>query len=188
MIPPKVCYAVSVEERSTTYRLLCHYSDWFRLKKAVAWMLRFKKYLQGKGASDERRKEAPETRSRTRAKKEKKSPSLLSSTELQEAEKAIIQYVQRKTFKSELQSLRSRDSAEIEESQKGRLKKSQLRKMNPMLVDGVVVVGGRLAMAPVSDSVKQCSSRAGLAQGPGWAWAWAGPTIDDINGLRTGLG
>ena len=155
VMQPKVCYAVSVEERSTTDRLLCHYSDWFRLKKAVAWMLRFKKYLQGKGASVERRKEAPETRSRTRAKKEKKSPSLLSSTELQEAEKAIIQYVQRKAFKSELQSLRSRDSAEIEESQKGRLKKkSQLRKLNPMLVDGVVVVGGRLAMAPVSDSVK----------------------------------
>ena len=135
VIQPKVCCVTRAQETATD-RLLDHYSDWYRLKKAVAWMLRFKKYLQAK-------------RLRT------KSASLLSVTELEDAEKAIVQHVQRIVFASELRSVSAQDSADIDIDQKKQLvKKSQLRKLDPVFVDGLLRVGGRLALAPISDSAK----------------------------------
>ena len=61
VIRPRACYATGTQEQSATDRLLQHYSDWHRLRKAVAWMLRCKKYLQVKMLNAGREGEAPVT-------------------------------------------------------------------------------------------------------------------------------
>ena len=152
VIRPRVCYTASVEKQNPTDKLIYHYSDWHRLKKAVAWMLRYKKYLQTKSLRCHGRDEGPVTRSQTRAAMD---TSLLSSAELQEAEEAIIRHVQKGAFQTELQALSSRDTEELERTQKGKInRKSQLKQLDPVLVNGMVAVGGRLALAPVSDNTK----------------------------------
>ena len=76
-------------------------------------------------------------------------------TELEEAERAIIQHVQRGSFESELRALESSGPAKIEGNKIGRLAKtSQLRQLDPVLVGGVLRVGGRLTLAAISDSAK----------------------------------
>ena len=54
------------EELSPTDRHVHYFSDWHRLKKAVAWILRFKKFLRSRGVKTDGRAGGSVTRSRTR--------------------------------------------------------------------------------------------------------------------------
>ena len=127
VINSSLCCSTRAEEPTATDKLLHHYSEWYRLKKAVAWILRFKKYLQTKRANAGRRNSAPVTRSQTRVPKQ--ATSLLSVKELEEAEAAIIQHVQRTVFASELQMLKTEHpTSETERKQGGQsMKRSHLR-------------------------------------------------------------
>ena len=113
-------------------------------------MLRFKKYLMSKKMRAGAASKEPATRSKARERE--RSACRLSVTELEEAEKAILRRVQESAFTSELEALKPQYSDEdtrqdpVDRAVKRR---SSLRQLDPMQDDGLLRVGGRLAMAPL---------------------------------------
>ena len=96
-------------------QLIKHYSSWYRLKKALCWLLRVIKHLRGEQITG--------------------GSWQISVPEMKHAECVIIKHVQTVHFDSEIDSIsRGKPVA----------KSSALRDLNPMLDSGILVVGGRL--------------------------------------------
>ncbi|XP_041470151.1 uncharacterized protein LOC121419759 [Lytechinus variegatus] len=134
--PTKVqTFAVS-DGRGCIDRILMHYSDWTRLRRAVAWWLKLKEYLRGKSRNSVPGK-----------------CSSLKPEDLKCAEKAIFQHVQHESFPEELKLLKEIDG--IPEGRERVVKKgSKLAKMDPVFQDGLLRVGGRLRRAQIPGSAK----------------------------------
>ena len=94
-------------------KLVAHYGSFYRLKKAVAWLLRLKDKFQHKPLRKD----------------------LLSVSELGDAEKLVLQHVQCVSYADELTDLRCGSSV---------ARSSSVLKLDPMLNEGLMVVGGRL--------------------------------------------
>ena len=115
--------------------LLHHYSSWYGLKKALAWLRRFKNYLLYRTGG---------------IAKEEVETGELSVQEVQNAEVMIIKYLQRLHFPRELTALMSETQQRRRTSRASGKRLSDgsyvspLRKLNPMIVDGLIRVGGRL--------------------------------------------
>nr|CAB3263157.1 uncharacterized protein LOC104265735 [Phallusia mammillata] len=109
---------LSISDCSPTDKLINHFSSLYRLKIATGWLLRVRGYLHKK----------------TKGETATLSRSPITVIELQDAEKALVQYNQRQEFpnwtKGDLPSHQN--------------KTSQIYKLNPIMVDGVLRVGGRL--------------------------------------------
>ncbi|XP_077997424.1 uncharacterized protein LOC144450652 [Glandiceps talaboti] len=120
----KSCAAV-VKGENPVDRLLHFYSDWFRLRKAVAWYRRFGEWLKcGKP----------------------KLGTFLTVKELQTAERAIIRYSQEMHYASEIQSLKTGKIVS---------KKSCIFGLEPFYdCDGLLKIGGRLDKAPIAEAAK----------------------------------
>ncbi|XP_038050892.1 uncharacterized protein LOC119724042 [Patiria miniata] len=113
-------FAVDSEENKGTDKLLQHYSSWHRLKKAVAWILRVREYLQNKNG---------------RVPSDMKKP--LTVDDLDKAEQAIIRHVQRQAYTDEYQTLHTTANPVK--------KSSPLYRLDPKInSEGVMCVGGRL--------------------------------------------
>ena len=69
-----------------------------------------------------------------------------SVSELKESEKEILKFVQKQSFQEELVLPRQRS--------KTFSKSSHIYKLDPILEDGLIRVGGRLQQAPISDNAK----------------------------------
>ncbi|XP_072172027.1 uncharacterized protein [Diadema setosum] len=110
-------FATSV--RGNMQDLFSRYSSWNKLKRAMAWLLRYKKWLLAKAKGE--------------GNGEMKSS--LSAGELIEEEKDIIKIMQRGVFGDHL------DGKE--------LKSCAVKKLNPIVVDGIVRNCGRLGNAPL---------------------------------------
>ena len=119
-------------EEDPTSRLLNSFSDWFRLKNAVGWILRIRRALLGRVKESVK---SGEVRSGV------VEVPLLTVQELREAEDAIVRYVQRKAFPEELTSAPAKKS-------------SPLHRLNPRVVNGILTVGGRLTQAGMPESTK----------------------------------
>ena len=117
----------------TVNRLFTYYSQWHRLKRAVAWILRVKALLKA-------RTNAGLTNKETRS---NKGP--LSVKDLQEAEAAIIHSCQPVSFMEEMTALK-----------KGLLvkKSSHLYKLSPVLQNNLIRVGGRLSKSAMQSEAK----------------------------------
>ena len=112
--------------------IIHRHSTLIGLKKTVAWLIRCKSFLYTTKVSK------VETKFDT---------SRLTVDELQRAEIAVIKYIQAKEFASVISNL----------SKNLPLKKSTPRfmlKLSPILADGILRVGGRLANAPVDYNIK----------------------------------
>ena len=110
-------------------RMIERFSSWFKLKKQVAWTLRYRSKLV---CASRRRKEKQEvTLSAER-------PQPLTTDEIQQAETEILKYVQRRCFADEM-SLK---------------KSSKLHKLNTVTINGLLRVGGRLRNAPIEEEIK----------------------------------
>ena len=108
-------YSVVQRTNTITDMLLQRYSSWYQLNKSVAWILRFKRFLM----------------------KKQLSTGDLSVSELKEAEKAIVTYVQGNFLKPD------------------EIKFNPLRKLCPIkTADGLWRVGGRLTKADVEYDTK----------------------------------
>jgi len=105
------------------------YSSWYSLQKAIAWMTRFKQYCMHKYAKD---KPKPET-------------GPLTVQDLKNATKEIAKYVQRETYSNDIDKLRANPTKRTN---------GDLRKLSPILNDGVLRVGGRLENALIPESQK----------------------------------
>ncbi|CAI2732197.1 unnamed protein product [Schistosoma spindalis] len=118
---------------STVDLLINYYSDWTRLLKAVAWMIRFKQYLlimySGRGDLS-------------------LQVGMLRVDELNLACLDLIRYVQSIVFRKEIEMLSSDNISKV------KITNSPLRILNPMIIDGLLCVGGRLQISSWSESRK----------------------------------
>ena len=127
----KVSMLVNDNECCGTDRLIEFFSSFYRLKLVVAWLLRVKLCM----------------RERLKCSESVLNMSAVSVSELNDAETSLLKYVQRTCFSKCYDSL-----------QKGSLehvtKSSPLYKLNPILVDGLIRVGGRLNKAYLEFEVR----------------------------------
>ncbi|XP_030844258.1 uncharacterized protein LOC105444708 [Strongylocentrotus purpuratus] len=107
--------------------LMTRYSSWDRLKRGIAWLLRYKQYLRSKGTGNLAERGS------------------LTVQELNNAEVEVIKHVQRHSFPDEYVK-------GIEK--KTRKQGNPLEKLNPVMVDGLLRVGGRLSKAPILNDEK----------------------------------
>lgn len=115
--------------------LLNRYSSWYKLKRSVAWLLRLKARLRSKCEHLKPQLDQSQFGSK-----------FITVTELREAERAVVQHVQRKAFVKEIEKLRN---------SKFVAKTSALYKLCPILdAYGMLRVHGRLARASVNDDVR----------------------------------
>ena len=105
-------------------------SSWYRLNKSIAWFLRYRENLRS-ASTRKKLANAPWRR--------------INMEEMRAAELEILKCVQLHYFPEELQSLTKSgvDVAHVK-------KTSGLRSLDPVLVDGLIRVGGRLGLAPAS--------------------------------------
>ena len=108
--------------------LIVRYSSWDRLKKAVAWLLRYKRFLLSKLSN------------RKTGAHQEIMKGEFSAEETISAEREVIANVQQEAFSDHF-TQRSKSS-------------SPLYKLFLVTVDGILRVGGRLRNAPVSEDAK----------------------------------
>ncbi|XP_077968072.1 uncharacterized protein LOC120334576 [Styela clava] len=118
-------------------KFISYFSTWYKLKKASAWMIRFKEYLHKK-------------------KKKYKCNEKLEVEELRVAGDDILKYIQRQEFGEVIDALLNDNHRSTTGKQVlKRLKIANfLHKLNPIVKDGFIRVGGRLRNAPVDFDVK----------------------------------
>ena len=137
------------EHANAVNKLFNYYSKWYKLKKAVAWMLKFKDLLRDlsmkrkdlQAASkdshtDPDTQKAAVTR-QMQAYKAKVEKGDLTVAHLQKAEAEIIRISQRQRFQEEISTL--------EKGVHNMKRSSPIYKLDPMLQDGILRVGGRLS-------------------------------------------
>lgn len=138
----------SSEVSDATTRLICHFSSWIRLRKSVAWILRFKNLLlyqcQKKRLMGLNEQQGPLV-CKPEVLKDNEFSGLLTVDELKNAEMAIIKFCQKGRFADEFDSLQDGRSVS---------KSSSLFKLCPVLMDGVLRVGGRLSRADMPEDTK----------------------------------
>ena len=130
--------------RDVMEELMMYYSSWWKLKLAVSWMLRYKRYLKNK---------ILQRRESSLAKQElEESSDHLTLDELREAEHEIIRYVQTREF-PEVITLKSEEDQRLV---KRLMKKmgASVSKLNPQVHDGLLRAGGRIGKAPLSYDLK----------------------------------
>ncbi|KAJ8351015.1 hypothetical protein AAFF_G00162240 [Aldrovandia affinis] len=146
------------EDKEPMNKLIDYYSEWHKLKRAVAWILKLKRTLQQ--LKDERKElsrtiiQAEKDPEKQRSKLEhhmKKYKSTrekkpLTLDDLVAAESEIIKFSQRQQFNEELQAL-----------QKGKQvsRNSQLFRLDPILQDSILRVGGRLNKSAMPETAKR---------------------------------
>ncbi|KAK0138081.1 hypothetical protein N1851_025745 [Merluccius polli] len=145
------------EEADAVTRMTHHFSSWVHLRKAVAWILRFKTWLsslcqkrrqqnRALAQSDmdvEQQRCSLEKDMETF--KRKMASSCPSVEELEKSELEIIKFSQRKRFPEEFSML------EKGKSVKGH---SHIHTLCPLMEDGVLRVGGRLSRSSMPAEAK----------------------------------
>ena len=107
-------------------RLIKYFSSYYKLKRACAWMLRVKQFLKERLYSTD-----------VEAKK-----CAVTVAELLDAERVLIMYIQQNKF--------SEYSAILHGKETRISSKSDLYKLNPFAVQGIIRVGGRLDKACIA--------------------------------------
>ncbi|XP_049323488.1 uncharacterized protein LOC125783001 [Astyanax mexicanus] len=137
-------------ETNVTSQLIEYFSDWKRLKIAVAWMLKLKHILM---ELSKKRKELLKSSDRpcnieleVKRIKAALGPQSLSSEDLTEAENAVIRFSQFEKFANEIVALSS-GKYEVR-------KDSTIHRLNPVLEHELLRVGGRLCNAAMPEEIK----------------------------------
>ncbi|XP_006823345.1 uncharacterized protein LOC102801063 [Saccoglossus kowalevskii] len=113
-------------ENDVVNLLLHRFSSWYKLQISVAWLLRYKSYLMFNSGKH----------------KHTTIRGPITVAELSPAVNEIVKLVQKQTFPKKMANLKKQPDID------GYI--SPLRKLNPMLIDGILRVGGRLANAPMN--------------------------------------
>ncbi|KAI4882679.1 hypothetical protein NFI96_029603, partial [Prochilodus magdalenae] len=144
-----VVSATAAEKQAdTVQQFLEYYSSWFCLRKAVAWILKVRNILlQLSRKRKELKASIPQSEvSRTmQSLKSDFRGSTLTVEDLKLAELEIVRFSQQQKYSEEISALRKGE----------RLKKSsKIYKLNPILEDGILRVGGRLHRSTMPEEVK----------------------------------
>ena len=129
----------------TITQFMEYFSDWHRLKKAVAVFRKVFKILKDKVASHKPTRDQPLVSSTYR----------LTTYDFEEAEVAILRWLHGDVFPQEIGEL-SHIKQPVEGSPRGRgsssvRRSSSLRSLDPYLENGILRVGGRLGRANLSE-------------------------------------
>ena len=130
--------------------LMKRFSSWERLRRAVAWLLRFKTWFiesYSRGSVN------------TQARSSQERGPLLAVDEVQGAEKEVIKHVQRLSFPEVIQAMQRISSLKPSRQLTSELKNlnipAYMRKLHPQLDDkGILRVGGRLENALENSQVR----------------------------------
>ena len=121
----------------TISNFIAYFSSWGKLKRCIAWILRFKRILKGKFTS---------RTVQTRNGGNQRFDVTLSLKELEDSESALLAFVQYQFFRNEIECLRTvskeRNGARSNRRQLVVKKSSPLRKLDPILKNGLLRVGG----------------------------------------------
>lgn len=119
-------------------KFLEYYSSWYSLQKGVAWLRRFFLFLHAK------------SKKLTNEMNKDTFKGHLTVREVQVATERIVSYVQNSHFREDI------DRLEITQKSRNRnlLKRSHLRRLNPVLVNGILRVEGRLERSSLSFDAK----------------------------------
>lgn len=143
----KSCLATEVtpekEVPNPTHEVIHHYSDWIRLKRAVCWLRRFIRWITLKA----------------KAKDVSEGDSLKGRITLQEmdaAEMVILKFVQKENFAQEIKCLENKYPSGVQRGRQkpGVKKSSPIYKLDPVLDDGLLRVGGRLQKSSLPGNAK----------------------------------
>ncbi|XP_068716993.1 uncharacterized protein [Montipora capricornis] len=142
--------STKAEAGSTLGQFFGRFSQWHRLKKFVAWILRYRANLR---RAVERSKSGPLPLNKAA----RLEP--ITVEEMNKAEREILIHVQKESFMEEIATLKVAsvivDRAGTTKAKKPRVKKSsRIFKLDPQLMDGLLRVGGRLEKAPVKLDAK----------------------------------
>ena len=110
-------------------KLITHYSSFYRLKKALCWLVRSVRYLQRKLPGYDQNLVVN---------------GLIAADEMRHKESVVIKHVQPESFAGEIRALVNDENM---------LKSSSLRALDPTLRYGVLVVGGRIKHAHLNENV-----------------------------------
>ncbi|XP_076853974.1 uncharacterized protein LOC143509288 [Brachyhypopomus gauderio] len=124
---------------NATQIFLNYFSDFKRLKRSAAWILKFRGILL---TSSQKRKSLKPELQKERI---KVSGESLTTADLQRAEEAIIRFYQQEKFPEEIAALQEGRSVK---------RSSDLYKLDPRLQDGMLRVGGRLSRAAMPEEEK----------------------------------
>ena len=171
-----VSNAVLMVKDTAIDRLLAYFSSWYRLRRAVAWFLRIKHYLKdrvkqrravknvthdGTGIVQLQQTEDDRVKEKHQGTVDNIKP--LTTADMQAAERAVIKYVQNQAFQEEINALdRRKVNHEHDEGtaagdiqKDGHVKRtSQISKLHPFLMDGILRVGGRLSKAALPEDTR----------------------------------
>ncbi|KAK7896434.1 hypothetical protein WMY93_021759 [Mugilogobius chulae] len=140
--------AITTHNENPTSHLIHYFSSWSKLKTSVAWMLELKEklLLVSKKRMEYVAKQSENVDKELQTFKVTLKRSSLTPERLQEAEKAIIQFVQKESLSCEIASL-NQDSKTVSKS-------SPLYRLDPYFEDGLIRVGGRLSKSALPLEVK----------------------------------
>ncbi|KAK3737868.1 hypothetical protein QZH41_019749, partial [Actinostola sp. cb2023] len=135
------------EERASLERRLEYFSDWYRVKRAIALCIRYVKLLKDR-VQERRQLEAKES-------------SQLIVNELEVAERVIVREVQASAFKDEIAELKKLKNEDPKERGFATARRTTVKahssifKIDPFLdEDGILRVGGRLRYSRLTDGIK----------------------------------
>ncbi|XP_039503038.1 uncharacterized protein LOC120459480 [Pimephales promelas] len=146
-----------VEQVSPVEKLIEYFSSWFRLKRAVGWLLKFKTLLlslvqhrkllrRTLSESDQSAEQLEkELQVRMQGFKAQVPKGLLSMEDIDAAESSIIRFCQKTMFPEELANLKKGECVR---------RTSRLYKLNPILDGDLIRVGGRLSRAAMPVEAK----------------------------------
>ena len=144
-------FSANVEVGVTTInKLFGRFCSWYRLKKIVAWILRYRTNLRRAVQHCKSESTLPDKAARI---------DPLSVEEMNKAEREILRHVQRESFREEIAILQATGSGVgkgvVARTRKGQVKKSsRVSKLDPWLMDGLLRVGRRLENAPLQLDAK----------------------------------
>ena len=146
---------VSTVQSNVLHDLISYYSCWWKMKSTIAWLLRYKQYLQMKVQLRKNASIASGSPVKSSEMQLMKCGHL-TFAELQVAEREIFKRVQQVAFPEVIDVLSATECCEDKRYPKKVLKKTGASRcqLNPQLKEGLLRVGGRLVNAPFGDERK----------------------------------
>ncbi len=125
---------VTTNDQHPVDKLIEYHSSWWKLKKSVAWLLKYKGWL---------------------LKRPDQSSKHLTVRELQYAEREILRYVQMSSFPGALKILTDKSPVDSKAKKKALQKEAHsIYRLNPQVKDELLIAGGRLDNAPIDENTK----------------------------------
>ena len=141
-----IVFANEVSESFPLTAVIQRCSSWDRLKRIVAWCLRYKTKLR---EAVEKKRSGKSIENETRG-----HIVPVGVSEIKTAEREILKHVQEQCLKQERKRLSINDKTSCSKKSKELKRSSTILKLDPVMREGLLRVGGRLDRAPIDQNAK----------------------------------